>query len=62
MQKQDHFNEQHIFNIRAEVERLGGNGTLIEVLDQLKDWEEDWAGFGSQPVMDSCDQIPCDSH
>ena len=41
MQKQDHFNEQHIFNIRAEVERLGGNGTLIEVLDQLKDWEED---------------------
>ena len=41
MQKQDHFNEQHIFNFRAEVERLGGNGTLIEVLDQLKDWEED---------------------
>jgi len=28
-------------SIRAEVERLGGNGTLIEVLDQLKDWEED---------------------
>jgi len=28
-------------SIRAEVERLGGNRTLIEVLDQLKDWEED---------------------
>ena len=26
---------------RAEVDRLGGNQTLIEVLDQLKDWEED---------------------
>ena len=29
----------HFF--RAEVDRLGGNQTLIEVLDQLKDWEED---------------------
>ena len=29
-------------HFRAEVERLGGNRTLIEVLDQLKDWEEDW--------------------
>jgi len=28
-------------SIRAEVERLGGNQTLMEVLDQLKDWEED---------------------
>ena len=31
----------HSLSFRAEVERLGGNGTLIEVLDQLKDWEED---------------------
>ena len=29
----------HFF--RAEVDRLGGSQTLIEVLDQLKDWEED---------------------
>ena len=42
-------------HFRAEVERLGGNRTLIEVLDQLKDWEEDWV-----PVL--LYQIPCDYH